>query len=308
MKNKYGVYFGLVMAACLVAACNRRGNQEEVVTALVTPVEVEFPHKGVISQKVELLAVSAYLQKEILRSPTVGYVERVDKIIGQAVKGGEPIMVLKTREAKAIHEQARDTSLQFTGLVTIAPSLPGIISQIDHLQGDFVAESDPLAIIVQPASLVFFLKVPFAYRSLIQAGKEYPICLPDGTVLKGTIGNAMPSVDPTTQVQDYLMKPTLFQSVPENLYATIPITIQAKADHLTLIKSCVLSNETQTEFWVMKLLNDSTAIKVPVVKGIESDSLVEIVSPQFEWMDRFVSEGSYGLPDTARIKIMPTSY
>ncbi len=31
---------------------------------------------------------------------------------------------------------------------------------------------------------------------------------------------------------------------------------------LVLPKQAVLGNETQTEFWVMKLINDSTAVKV----------------------------------------------
>jgi len=54
----------------------------------------------------------------------------------------------------------------------------------------------------------------------------------------------------------------------------------------------------------MKLINDSVAIKIPIQKGIENDSLVEVVAPDFSVMDRFISSGNYGLPDTARIKIM----
>jgi hypothetical protein len=65
----------------------------------------------------------------------------------------------------------------------------------------------------------------------------------------------------------------------------------------------VQSNETQTEFWVMRLSTDNLAVKVPIRKGIETDSLIEILVPVFNRSDRFVAKGSYGLPDTAQIEI-----
>jgi hypothetical protein len=53
----------------------------------------------------------------------------------------------------------------------------------------------------------------------------------------------------------------------------------------------------------MKLINDSTAIKIPVVKGIESDSLIQIIQPKLKMNDRVIVEGAYGLPDTAKIMV-----
>ena len=57
-------------------------------------------------------------------------------------------------------------------------------------------------------------------------------------------------------------------------------------------------------FWVMKLINDSTAIKVPVNRGISSGNRIEILSPLFSHGDRLISTGSYGLPDTANVSII----
>jgi uncharacterized NAD(P)/FAD-binding protein YdhS len=65
-----------------------------------------------------------------------------------------------------------------------------------------------------------------------------------------------------------------------------------------------LANETQTDFWVMKLINDTTAIKVPVQKGIETKNQVEILSPKFGPADKIVVTGNYGLADTAKVKIV----
>jgi len=53
----------------------------------------------------------------------------------------------------------------------------------------------------------------------------------------------------------------------------------------------------------MKLVNDSIAVKLPVQKGIEVDSLVQIKEPQLAPNDRFVIIGGYGLPDSAKIAL-----
>jgi hypothetical protein len=54
----------------------------------------------------------------------------------------------------------------------------------------------------------------------------------------------------------------------------------------------------------MKLLNDSTAIKIVVSKGFENNDEVEITKPEFLPSDRIVLTGNYGLPDTARVTII----
>jgi hypothetical protein len=54
----------------------------------------------------------------------------------------------------------------------------------------------------------------------------------------------------------------------------------------------------------MKLINPTTAIKVPITKGIEVGDRVEILSPKFSPQDKIVATGNYGLPDTAKVKIV----
>ena len=71
-----------------------------------------------------------------------------------------------------------------------------------------------------------------------------------------------------------------------------------------LPKSCVLSDEMMKEFWVMKLINDSTAIKIPVIVGNKNSERIEVLSPQFNSADKIISKGNYGLPDTAFVSII----
>jgi hypothetical protein len=57
----------------------------------------------------------------------------------------------------------------------------------------------------------------------------------------------------------------------------------------------------------MKLINDSTAVKVPVTTGLVSGDEIEITSPVFSPADRFLNSGNFGLGDTAMVTIMKSS-
>ena len=86
----------------------------------------------------------------------------------------------------------------------------------------------------------------------------------------------------------------------------IRIIKNTKQKATVLPKTALLANEMQTEFWVMKLMNDSTAVKVFVKKGIETSDKVEITEPMFSEGDRIVFKGNYGLADTAKITVQKT--
>jgi hypothetical protein len=54
----------------------------------------------------------------------------------------------------------------------------------------------------------------------------------------------------------------------------------------------------------MKMIDSATAVKVPIIKGMETSDRVEIINPRFEMNDKILLTGNYGLPDTARVKIV----
>jgi hypothetical protein len=54
----------------------------------------------------------------------------------------------------------------------------------------------------------------------------------------------------------------------------------------------------------MKMTDSVTAVKIPVKKGIETRERIEILSPAFSIKDKILLSGNYGLPDTARVRII----
>ena len=69
-------------------------------------------------------------------------------------------------------------------------------------------------------------------------------------------------------------------------------------------KAALLSNEIQQDFWVMKIMNDSIALKVPVTKGYENKNMVEVLSPDLSLKDLIIIDGAYGLPDSTIVKVV----
>jgi len=53
----------------------------------------------------------------------------------------------------------------------------------------------------------------------------------------------------------------------------------------------------------MQMTDSITAVKVPVMKGIEAGDSVEIVSPHIAPDAKILVTGNYGLSDTAKVVI-----
>ena len=73
---------------------------------------------------------------------------------------------------------------------------------------------------------------------------------------------------------------------------------------LLLPKKALLTNETQDNFWVMKVVQNDMALKVPVEPGIKNDSMVEINTGAITENDVIIVEGGYGLEDSSLVNIV----
>jgi multidrug efflux pump subunit AcrA (membrane-fusion protein) len=254
---------------------------------------------------IELNATSAFLQQGFVKASANGYVQSVNAQVGKMVSSEQRVFVLKTKEAQSIGNSinALDSTFKFFGIINIKAGTTGYISEINHEPGDYVQEGEQLAVINDVNSFVFILNLPYELRQYI-INKDYvELLLPDGKKMMAHISSAMPIVDSASQTQNIILKVNE-KGLPINLIGKVRVIKTEKANTVSLPKQSVLTDETQTKFWVMKLIDDSTAAKVPVIKGLENNDRIEIVSPKFLTSDKFLLTGNYGLADTARIKIV----
>lgn len=303
-KINYCFYCLLAWAILTATACNRNTATSEKEATVITPVTVVQITYKPVTETIDLPAVTAFINKNIVRSTTSGTVESTSINLGDNVKKDQLLYIVRTREASAISNSLKgDSTFSFKGRINIIAPKEGVISSVSHQNGDFVQEGDDLAVISEQNSLVFILDTPFEFVKYVEKNRTCKILLPDDQIINGNITGRLPEMDTQAQTVRYVIRPAFSGHLPANLNAIVSIIKGSRPKSAILPKSAVLSNETQTDFWVMKLINDTTAIKVPVTKGYENKDEIEIAGPEFLQTDRLILTGSYGLPDTARVII-----
>ena len=301
------LFANLILLLALVSCTNtsKPAAEEEKSTKVTTPVTVTSISMGSISKVINLTATSAYLKKNTVKSTATGYITKIACNIGEYVKVGSPLYSVKTKEADALSSFSKtNPEFAFNGELTIKAPTSGIISSVTKQANDYVADGDELCVIAEQSSLVFLLNVPFEQNKHAAIGTSCEIVLPDSTHIQGTISSKLSAIDAVSQTQSFVVKPHTNSLLPENLTASVQISESTKSNTQITEKNCVLTDETMENYWVMKLINDSTAVKIPVKTGIVTDKQIEILSPQFDKLDRLINTGNYGLPDTAMVKII----
>lgn len=299
-------FFPLLLLSLLVTSCRNVSTSEtsSSTETIATPVTVTSLEMSPMSDWVELNAISGFLQRSYVKASTNGYIIDVNVRAGSDIRKGQHLFTLQTKEASSLGNtiDALDTSFKFTGNINIRAGGSGYLAELNHQVGDYVQEGEQLAAINDLNSFVFVLNIPYEYESLVAGMKSLDLLLPDGTVLKGKFKAAMPVVDSVTQTQSILIK-VEESHLPANLIARVKVQKNSHPKAISLPKQAVLSDETQTDFWVMRVIDSSHAVKVPVKLGLSADGRIEILEPVFQTKDQFLLTGNYGLEDTAAIII-----
>jgi hypothetical protein len=294
--------FLAVAGLFLLNSCKNRTIPESEIITIVS-VKAESVFQGNIEKRISFNGKTIYLKKNIVVSPIAGYIVRSEAKYGEEVKREDVLFEIQTKESKVLGADGAISGKM--GTVYVAAPSEGFINELSvNETGGYVVEGGELCTIVNNNDLIVQLNVPYEYNSLLSTGKKCRIILPDNSAMDGFINRILPHIDEVNQTQSVLIRPENHKRIPENLNLTI-IFIQEEHKQTTLVsRTSLMANETQTEFWVMKIINDSLAVRIPVLKGIENDSITEIKSPVLGINDLIISEGAYGLPDSTIVKIV----
>ncbi|MEO5582831.1 MAG: HlyD family efflux transporter periplasmic adaptor subunit, partial [Saprospiraceae bacterium] len=190
--------------------------------------------------------------------------------------------------------------LKFQKPILVPANGTGFITGINVLQGDYVAEGDILATVSEPASLIVIVNVPYENHQYAKVGTRCELILPDGKILPANINGIIPSVDAISQSQAYFIKLGNL-SLPENLNIMVQLPHKQSGKAICVTNNAVQADELQVEFWLMKLVQDSIAVKVPVRLGLRNDKFTEVISPMISISDVIIKEGAYELSDSSLV-------
>ena len=295
--------FSVLLALAAVSCTSGTKSPGAAKTEGRVPVTTTHAVVDTLMETITLNAVSTYLLKTFIKSNVNGYLQQVNASLGDKVAKGRKMFVIRTKEAEYLGNTINDldSSLRFSGLINIYSSGNGYVTQINYRAGDYVQDGETLAAVSDETTEVFLLEMPYELRPYLDLNRNVKLTLPDGRIITGTVSQSMPAVDPVSQTQSFVIRIAPGFAIPENLVARVTYIKQVKPGAVTLPKEAVLTNEVQDEFWIMKMIDNSTAVKVPVKKGIEIDDRVEILSPLLNPSDIILLTGNYGLSDTAKV-------
>jgi biotin carboxyl carrier protein len=291
-----------VFLVLIIQSCSTK-SATTVEEAAGTPVTITSPAIGNMQDIVELNAVSSYLLKTPVRSNSNGYLQKVYAMPGKYVSTGQDLFIIRTKESESLGNtiSGLDSSLHFDGLIHIKSPGSGYITALAYRQGNYVQDGEQLAIISDSKSFVFLLSLPYELKPFIPADKKLTLRLPDSTTITGVLDMPMPMLDSASQTLSYQIKVNTNITLPENLIAKVTLVKSERMHTVTLPKSAVLSDEMQSSFWIMRMIDSTTAVKTIIKKGMETATAVEILSPALSATDKIVLTGNYGLADTAKV-------
>lgn len=292
---KYSLSFFLFLI--ILGGCGRQGSRPENAQekAPRTAVTIVSPVLGKIDCETVLPAVTAYQNKASVSSSVPAFVDRVLVVAGSRVTAGQDIFIMQSKESRALGDEAR---------IPVKAAMNGIVLEVSRQTGDYVAEGALLCTVAETSSLVFEINVPAERMTEIGGKSNCIIELPDGTRLKAKALSSLIQMNTESQSVKLIAKAHDIPFLPEGLNVNAIFMDNRKEEALVLPRAAVQSDEALTEYWVMKLRDDSTAVKVPVRVGNSSETSVEVTSENLSVEDRIVLTGGYGLADGALVEIV----
>jgi hypothetical protein len=306
MKNAIILLLTVIILTGL-SSCKDQSVNPDGQTPLVS-VKTTSVMQGDIENTINLNGKTIYLKKNMIVSPISGYISKMNIKFGDKVQKNDVLFVIQTRENKALENTNTFTSN--VGLIKVLASSDGIIDELNISEtGGYIVEGSQLCSIVENNDLMVQVNVPFEYNKLVRMNMKCKLLLSDNTNLYGLVHKILPVINETDQTQNVLIKPVQpaglsNRQLPENLNLIVEFINAKHCNSLLVNKKALMTNEMQNEFWVMKIVDDSIAIKVPVAKDIENDSIVEISSTDLIKNDLVIIEGAYGLADSAVVRIV----
>lgn len=294
----------LLFALFIIYSCTKKVAEETQIDVAI-PVTLTSIDTIGMNSYVDLNATATFLVKNNIKANATGYLKSVYVQNNDYVAKGKTLFTLQTKEAKVLGNTINkiDPSLNFGSPIKINAEANGYITNINAQSGDYVQDGDQLAVINDVNSFGIVLSLPYELKEFVKPNQELTAFLPDGTTLKTTVKKFMPTVDMASQTQSVILKSDK-NDIPENLIVKVRIYKKSKAKSISLPKSAVLSDETETEFWIMKMINNNTAVKISIKKGITTDDRIEILSPVLNKKDQILLTGNYGVSDTIKVKVI----
>jgi multidrug efflux pump subunit AcrA (membrane-fusion protein) len=316
----------LTIIALTQIGCGMKDSTDSSSTVVVE-VKTTVVRSGEVEEVVNATGLTSPQRETQLRSPIAGVIISFKFFNGDAVKRGQTVAIIRTKESQAAiqgaeellqsalsppqkqeAQQALDLAQKTANDVTIKAPLDGVISNKLKNEMEIVAEGEEIATIIDVESIVFLADVPSSQLFRTKIGQPTHIRFPTipGGNFYGVVKRIEPQVNPSDQTTRVWID--LTGDIPDlssSLFGNAAIVVGKRANALLVPSAALLHNDETDVTSVMVVGPDSLAHSTAVSVGVVSDSVAEISSPAISPGEVVITEGHYGLPDSTRVRIVP---
>jgi membrane fusion protein, multidrug efflux system len=321
---------GLLLAAVLAAGCRKGAADPEGDAKTPAPEDVAVPVRvaavvrTTLSRVVSAPGQTNALAQQKVRAPFAGTLMELTVTDGDAVRRGQTIGAIVSRETLASVEGAREmqrsarspeekadadraVSLAEHNVVRTAihAEADGVVLSHAAAAGDRVAEDQELITIAARDSLVFVAGVTQSDLASVRAGQPVSVELAGRPrPVAGVVHDVLPAAnagDFTAPVRVDLRE--LPAGTAIGLFGTARITVESR-EGVAVPDAAVLRDDVSGVSRVA-VVKDGRAHWIDVVTGLRGAAGTEIVSPALSTSDSVVVSGQVGLPEGAHVTTRP---
>jgi HlyD family secretion protein len=233
--------------------------------------------------------------------------ERTLKLMERGATREELTMAEKNAEAlKAQYELAK---LQFSYTTLEAP-MDGVVADILVDQGNLVAQTTPILVIVKDNPIIIEVPVPEKHYNDIMTNRNSIVAylnsgLDENThSFQGNISNVSAVIDPGSRTFTVEILADNSQGVLRpGMYVNVELVIEHYADALLIPKSAVLHYDGKDHVFLIQEQSNPVAVLKQIEVGISDDSIVQILAG-LNGTEKVISQGNAFLEDGQAVRII----
>ncbi len=317
-------FAALIVAALLLSSGCRSAQAPEESPQQAAPVMLVTAATAAIApirNTLRVLGTTVATHHVTIRSPASGRVTGISLKNGDMVRKGQVIGYVINREIEAARaglaiargiepdqaaelEQSVNRYAKGAGIPIVAPE-SGVVFRPPVASGQMVADLDPIAELVDPASIYVEASIPVDKLHLISPGMNAIVTsgLDPGASFSARVGALIPSFNAggaTAPIRLDFTGPESIREIGAPVEAHIVIATDPHA--IVIPESALFQDLGDNRYHVFVAGADEIARRVPVAVGIRDGTEVQILSG-LKAGDRVITSGGYALSDGLRVRI-----
>lgn len=314
------------IATALLAGCGGEKKAEDEDAKPSNPVLLVSAARAEVhpmTSELRLLGKTVATHHVIIRAPTAGRVMGMKLVSGDTVRKGQVVAHVINREIEAAEAGLavarridpkdapslgasvdRYDRSRSAGIPVIAPE-SGVVSQPPVTSGQMVADLDPLADLVDPASLYVDTSVPLSQLSLVKPGMAATVTTPfrPGVEFPARVAAILPSFDATSASSSVR---TDFIGRERIAEAGAPVEVRVETasapDAIVVPVAALFQDQGVDRYHVFVIGADGRVHRTEIKVGLRDRDRVQ-VTDGIKLGDLVVTSGGYALSDGLGVRV-----